>query len=66
MTDGIEVYTDHTGEMRLVGRCRYIAKRGGQSSVFEYADEWVEERGIYVVVDRSSEFLYSAHIRPVA
>ncbi|MGI9487632.1 MAG: type II toxin-antitoxin system HipA family toxin [Geminicoccaceae bacterium] len=41
MTDIIEIYIDHAGETRLVGRCRYVAKRRGQSSVFEYADEWL-------------------------
>ena len=47
MTDGIEVHTDHTGEIRLVGRCRYIAKRGSQSSVFEYADEWLDYQSAF-------------------
>jgi serine/threonine-protein kinase HipA len=41
MTDTIEVYLDHKGGTYLVGRCRYIAKRRGQSSVFEYDDEWL-------------------------
>ena len=40
MTDTIEVLIDHHGETRLVGRCRYIARRRGQSSVFEYAGAW--------------------------
>ena len=40
MTDNIEIYIDHAGETQLVGRCRYLAKRRGQSSVFEYVDEW--------------------------
>lgn len=42
MTETIEVHVDQGGETRLVGRCRYVAKRRGQSSVFEYADEWLE------------------------
>ncbi|MGI9449380.1 MAG: type II toxin-antitoxin system HipA family toxin, partial [Geminicoccaceae bacterium] len=42
MTDTIEIHIDHAGETRLVGRCRYVAKRRGQSSVFEYADEWLD------------------------
>lgn len=42
MTDTIEIYIDRAGEVYLVGRCRYIAKRRGQSSVFEYADEWLD------------------------
>ena len=40
MTDTIEVFVDHNGQTSLVGRCRYIARRHGQSSVFEYADAW--------------------------
>lgn len=42
MTDSIEIYIDHAGETHLAGRCRYVAKRRGQSSVFEYANEWLE------------------------
>lgn len=41
MTDIIEIYIDHDGDTHLVGRCRYVAKRSGQSSVFEYADTWL-------------------------
>ena len=40
MTDTIEVFVDHDGEPRLVGRCRSIAGRRGRNSVFEYADAW--------------------------
>lgn len=40
MNDAIEVFVDHDGQTRLVGWCRYIARRHGQSSVFEYADAW--------------------------
>ena len=39
MTDTIEVFVDDSGETHFVGRCRYIARRHGQSSVFEYADD---------------------------
>jgi serine/threonine-protein kinase HipA len=42
MTGTIEIYIDHARETRLVGWCRYVAKRRGQSSVFEYADEWLD------------------------
>lgn len=42
MTDTIEIHIDHEGETRWVGRCRYVAKRHGQSSVFEYVDEWLD------------------------
>ena len=69
MTDTIEIYIDHAGETRLVGRCRYVAKRHGQSSVFEYADKWLdygdafaldpanlalEEQQIYTRADKSA------------
>ena len=69
MTDTIEIYIDHTGETRLVGRCRYVAKHRGQSSVFEYANEWLgysdafaldpanlalEDRQIYTSTDKSA------------
>ena len=42
MTDTIEVFIDNGGETRLVGRCHYLARRRGRSSVFEYADEWLD------------------------
>ena len=41
MTDTLEIYIDHAGEAHLVGLCRYLSKRRGQSSVFEYADTWL-------------------------
>lgn len=41
MTDTIEVHIDHGDETILVGHCRYLAKRRGQSSVFEYTDTWI-------------------------
>ncbi|NKB55069.1 MAG: type II toxin-antitoxin system HipA family toxin [Alphaproteobacteria bacterium] len=49
MTDTIEIYIDHAGETRLAGRCRYVAKRRGQSSVFEYADEWLDYPGAFAL-----------------
>ena len=42
MTDTIEIYIDHAGDTHLVGRCRYVAKQRGKSSLFEYADEWLD------------------------
>jgi serine/threonine-protein kinase HipA len=42
MNNTVEVYIDYVGETRMVGRLRYVAKRHGQSSVFEYASEWLE------------------------
>ena len=41
MTETIEIHIDHGGETRLVGHCRYVVKVRNQSSVFEYADEWL-------------------------
>ena len=41
MTDTLEVYIDYVGKTRLVGRCRFAAKAHQQSSVFEYAEEWL-------------------------
>jgi len=49
MTDTVEVYTDLGDETLLVGRCRYVAKRRGQSSVFEYADDWIEHPDAYAL-----------------
>ena len=49
MTDIIEVFIDHNGETRLVGRCHYIARRRGQSSVFEYADAWQDRAGAFAL-----------------
>ena len=43
MTDTIEIHVDHAGETHLVGRRCYVARRRGQSSVFEYADEWLDK-----------------------
>ena len=40
MTDAIKVFVDHGGATLLVGRCHHLARRPGQSSVFEYADAW--------------------------
>ena len=49
MTDTVEVHIDHNAETRLVGRCHYIAKRHGQSSVFEYADTWRRSSGAFAL-----------------
>lgn len=49
MTDTVEIYTDQDDETLLVGRCRYVAKRRGQSSVFEYADEWIDHPNAYAL-----------------
>ena len=41
MTDTLEIHIEHGGQTRLVGHCRYIAGRRGQSSVFDYARQWL-------------------------
>ena len=41
MTDLIEIHIDHSGRTSLVGRLRYFAKARSQTSIFEYADEWL-------------------------
>jgi len=49
MTDTVEIYTDQGDETLLVGRCRYVAKRHSQSSVFEYTDDWIDHPGAYAL-----------------
>lgn len=49
MNDTVEIYIEHDGETRLVGRCRYVAKRHAQSSVFEYADEWLGLQNAFAI-----------------
>ena len=49
MTDAIEIYIDHAGQTHFVGRCRYVAKRHGQSSLFEYADEWLDHPSAFAL-----------------
>ena len=49
MTDAIEVYVDIGDETPLVGRCRYLAKRRGRSSVFEYTDTWLDHADAFAL-----------------
>jgi serine/threonine-protein kinase HipA len=49
MTDTVQIYTDLAEETLLVGRCRFVSKRHGQTSVFEYADEWIDHRDSYAL-----------------
>lgn len=42
MSEPIEVHIETHGETRFVGLCRYIAKRRGQSTLFQYADSWLD------------------------
>ncbi len=49
MTSTIEVYIDQGGESRLVGVCRYVSKRRGQSSVFEYESGWLNREDAFAI-----------------
>ncbi len=49
MNDTIEVHIDCGESTCLVGRCRYFAKRGRQSSVFEYASEWLDRSDAFAI-----------------
>ncbi len=43
MSETIEVHMIHDSKTHLVGRCRYITKAQRQTSIFEYADEWLAD-----------------------
>ena len=49
MTDSIEVYVDHDGETHRVGSYRYVARGRRRSSVFDYADEWLERADAFAL-----------------
>jgi len=49
MTSTIEIYIDQDAETHLVGICRYVAKRRGQSSVFEYESGWLNREGAFAI-----------------
>ncbi len=49
MTDSIEVFVEHDGQACFVGQFHYIARRHGQSSVFEYADEWLDRSDAFAL-----------------
>jgi serine/threonine-protein kinase HipA len=49
MTDTIEIYVDHGNETLLAGHCRYVAKRRGQSTVFEYTDTWLDQHDAFAL-----------------
>lgn len=49
MTDTIEVYIDQGDETPQVGLFRYLAKRRGQSSVFEYDPGWLNREGAFAI-----------------
>lgn len=45
----IEVHIGHGQITRLVGRCRYVGKSRRQSSVFQYADEWLNHEDAFAL-----------------
>jgi serine/threonine-protein kinase HipA len=49
VTDTIEIYIDQGDETPLVGRFRYVAKRRGQSSLFEYEPGWLNREGAFAI-----------------
>ncbi|MDE0081028.1 MAG: type II toxin-antitoxin system HipA family toxin [Gammaproteobacteria bacterium] len=49
MTDTIEVHLHHDGETRRVGSCRYVSRGRRRSSIFEYADEWLERNDAFAI-----------------
>ena len=49
MTNPIEIYIDQGDETPLVGVCRYVAKRRGQSSVFEYVSSWLNRENAFAI-----------------
>ena len=49
MRDAIEVHVDRAGGTRMVGRFRYVNKYRGQSSLFEYADEWLGDADAFPI-----------------
>ncbi len=49
MSETVEAHIDHGGETCLVGRCRYVAKARGPSSVFEYDGDWLVYRDAFAL-----------------
>ena len=49
MTSTVEIYIDQGVETVPLGICRYVAKRRGQSSVFEYDSRWLERKNAFAV-----------------
>ncbi len=60
MTDTIEVHIDTPEGTRLVGRFRYIEKRRGRSSAFEYADGWLRETDAFAIDPENLPLQYGA------
>lgn len=49
MNNMIEVHIDRGKRTCLVGKCRYFARRGKQSSIFEYANEWLNRSDAFAI-----------------
>lgn len=49
MSEPIEVHIETHGETRFVGLCRYIAKRRGHSTLFQYADSWLDYPNAFAI-----------------
>ena len=49
MTDTLEIHVNHDDRTHLVGRIRFVAKRHAQSSIFEYADEWLNNPSAFAL-----------------
>lgn len=49
MSDAIEVHIDCGEQTCLVGWCRYFGRRGRPSSVFEYANEWLNRPNAFAI-----------------
>lgn len=49
MNEQIEVHIELGGRTRLVGLCRYIARRQNQSSLFEYDTNWLADPTAFAI-----------------
>jgi serine/threonine-protein kinase HipA len=49
VTNTVEIYIDQGDETVPLGICRYVAKRRGQSSVFEYDARWLKRKSAFAV-----------------
>ena len=49
MTEVIEIYIDHACKSHFVGRCYYGLTRGHNSSMFTYANEWLDNASAFAL-----------------
>ncbi len=49
MNETVEIHIDHGGETRLVGHCRDLSRAHSQSSVFSYAEDWLNYGGAFAL-----------------